>query len=104
MEFVEIDFVHKGTGEAIILDTSDGQILKFKNNFKVTRGPDLFVYLSKNTNIDETKELGEFISLGKLKSSKEEQIYLLKENVDDYYSVVIWCRAFGVLFSVAELN
>jgi len=101
--FLKIDAVHKGIGEAIIFDTSEGQLLKFED-FKVTRGPDLFVYLSKNTNIKDTKDLGEFISLGRIKSNKGTQMYNLPDNADEYNSIVIWCRAFGVVFSVAELK
>jgi hypothetical protein len=102
-DFIEIDVVHKGSGKASYLDSSAGPVLKFEN-FKVTPGPDLFVYLSKNKNIKESKDLGEFVSLGDLKSSKGDQMYNLPEDYEDYNSVVIWCRAFGVLFSVAELS
>ena len=102
--FTEIDTIHKGSGEASIVETNSGAVLKLENNFKVTNGPDLFVYLSKNTNIRETKELGDFVSLGELKSSQGEQTYNLPENYNEYKSIVIWCRAFSVLFSVAGLS
>lgn len=101
--FVDIDLIHKGSGKAVVLNTDQGVVLKLEE-FKVTPGPDLFVYLSKNKNIKETQELGEFISLGKLKSYSGEQMYNLPANYKEYNSVVIWCRAFGVLFSVAELQ
>jgi len=101
--FTEIDLVHRGSGQALVLETKTGPLLQL-DNFKVTPGPDLFVYLSKNQDIKNTKDLGEFISLGKLKSSRGNQQYALPEDYQDYHSVVIWCRAFGVLFSVAELR
>ena len=100
--FNEIDIVHKGSGKAVALETDSGKILKFEN-FKVTNGPDLFVYISKNVNVEENG-LGEFVSLGSLKSSEGEQSYNLPENIEEYKSVAIWCRAFGVLFSEAELK
>jgi hypothetical protein len=101
--FEEIDFIHKGSGNALYMDSDSGPVLKLED-FKVTPGPDLFVYLSKERNIKESKELGEFVSLGKLESSSGDQMYTLPSDYEDYNSVVIWCRAFGVLFSVAELN
>lgn len=103
--FIEIDLIHKGFGDvSIISDNMQKPILVFDKNFKVTNGPDLFVYLSKETDIKNTGNLGEFVSLGTLKSNTGEQFYNLPNNYQEYKSVVIWCRAFGVLFSVAELS
>lgn len=102
--FIKIDAVHKGEGGAEFYTSDSGPILRFKDDFKVTKGPDLFVYLSKQKNIDSTKELGEYVSLGRLQAASGEQFYTLPSNYMDYFSVVIWCRAFGVLFSVAELE
>jgi hypothetical protein len=101
--FTEIDLIHKGSGRALIYPTAKGGPTVQLNNFAVTRGPDLYVYLSKNTAIKE-KGLGEFTNLGKLKSSKGNQNYLLPADWNEYHSVVIWCKAFGVLFSEAALN
>lgn len=102
--FTEIDFVHKGSGKAIVYpETADGPIVRLEN-FEVTRGPDLYVYLSKNIDIKTRKELGEYASLGALKSSKGNQNYKLPANFTEYKSVVIWCQAFGVLFSSATLK
>jgi len=101
--FAKIDAVHKGSGEAVVYKMESRSILRFEN-FRVTNGPDLQVYLSKNSNIQESKDLGEFVSLGALKDNKGEQSYNLPPDIEEYTSVVIWCRAFGVLFSVAELR
>lgn len=103
-EFNMIDLVHKGQGQAAVYSDGEKNILRFEN-FSVTSGPDLFVYLSKEKNLDGLRpEIGEFVSLGKLKSSKGEQTYILPDNYEDYGSVLVWCRAFGVLFSVAEFK
>jgi hypothetical protein len=102
--FNTIDVVHSGSGQAIIFpDTADGPILRLEN-FSVTRGPDLYVYLSRNENITSASQLGDYRSLGKLKSSKGNQNYPLPEGHEGYKSIVIWCQAFGVLFSSATLN
>jgi hypothetical protein len=102
--FTEIDVVHKGSGKAIVYpETTDGPILRLEN-FVVTRGPDLSVYLSKNTDIKSSSELGESVSLGALKSSQGNQNYKLPANHAEYKSAVIWSQAFGVLFSAATLK
>src|SRR3989344_5021230 len=46
--FGEIDFVHKGSGQAKIIEI-DGKTFLRLENFAVTSGPDLYVYLSNST-------------------------------------------------------
>lgn len=102
-EFTMIDLIHKGSGQAAVYEQDQKSILRFEN-FNVTNGPDLYVYLSKERNLEGLRpDIGDFVSLGKLKSPIGDQTYLLPENYEDYPSVLIWCRAFGVLFSVAEI-
>lgn len=102
-QFNEVDFIHKGSGTAKILpETSEGPILRLEN-FQVTNGPDLYIYLSANANVKENG-LGDHIELERLKGNSGNQNYSLPEDHEKYNSVVIWCKAFGVLFSWAELN
>lgn len=100
-QFKDGDAVHSGSGDVSVVNTDEGPILVFGDNFKVTNGPDLLVYLSPNSS-DEP--LGEFASLGKLKSISGEQAYNLPSNYTDYKTVVIWCRAFTITFATAELK
>lgn len=100
--FVDGDAIHKGSGTATIYRTETSPILKFED-FSVTIGPDLFVYLTKN-DFRSTKQLGEFVSLGNLKSTKGDQIYNLPADYQDFKTVLVWCRAFGVLFTYAPLE
>lgn len=102
-DFGEIDLIHRGSGSAEVFVSGENAFLDFKD-FNVTNGPDLFVYLSKNKNITDSRDLGEYVSLGRLKSSKGDQSYVLPSDYMSYSSVAIWCRAFGVLFTVAELK
>ena len=105
--FTAIDAIHKGSGKAVLLRSGGEQVLRLEN-FEVTNGPDLYVYLIKNprpTHSDES--LGEFIDLGRLKANKGNQNYALGadiKNPEDFTTVVIWCKQFGVLFSYANLN
>lgn len=101
--FNEIDALHKGSGRAVIYpNTADGPTLRLED-FSVTRGPDLHVYLSQNASVTSASELGAYHDLGLLKSSKGNQNYSLPSDHERYKSVVIWCQAFGVLFSSAPL-
>src|SRR3989344_4973396 len=54
--FQDIDFIHKGSGKALILEDSAGSKILRLEDFNVTNGPDLHVYLSPNAIItkDET--------------------------------------------------
>ena len=103
--FIRIDKIHYAQGEAVIEKDDNGNaVLNFKN-FKAADGPDLFVYLSKNKDIDTVKkDLGEIVSLGELKKAEGDQSYNLPSDYADFNSVVIWCRAFDVNFSSANLN
>ncbi|MGE3278796.1 MAG: DM13 domain-containing protein [Candidatus Altimarinota bacterium] len=102
--FTEIDLIHKGSGRALIYpQTAEGPILRLED-FSVTRGPDLHVYLSRNADVKTSADLGTYHDLGLLKSSKGNQNYQLPSNHEGFKSVVIWCQAFGVLFSSATLQ
>ncbi len=89
---------HSAQGTAKILQVNDMTFLRFEN-FEVTNGPDLRVYITQDGNVKEG------IHLEKLKGSKGDQNYLL-ENIDVgvYDRVVIYCQPFGVYFGEATLN
>jgi hypothetical protein len=100
--FRDADNFHKGSGDALIYSLPDSSQLLRLENFDVTNGPDLFVYLVKDAN----NVKGDFVNLGKLKGNKGNQNYTIPSevNIDDYQAVVVWCRAFSVLFSTADLK
>lgn len=97
-QFVDADRFHTGSGGFEIVEEDGQRILKFSEEFNVTRGPDLFVWLTKG---DNTKE---FVNLGRLENRKGEQSYVIPAdvNLDDFDRVIIWCRAFSVLFATGE--
>lgn len=99
--FSGVDAIHWGRGGLQVLQTTDGPVLSFGEDFEVAQGPDLFVYLSPNP---AGQELGEFASLGSLKAIKGAQNYTLPVNYESYKTVVIWCRAFSTTFATAELQ
>ncbi len=105
--FVDADFLHKGSGQAYILEYPDGRkILRFEN-FETVNGPDLYVYLSKTTSpTSDLEGLGNYIDLGRLKGNVGNQNYELPKNIiaETFSSAVIWCKKFGVLFPYAVLK
>ena len=88
---------HESSGIAKILDVANSTYLRFED-FYVTNGPDLRVYLTNNGDVKNG------IHLEKLKGNKGNQNYLL-ENTDwqGYDTVVIYCQPFGVHFGEAKL-
>jgi len=89
---------HKAEGIAKIIQANDMTFLRFEN-FEVTNGPDLRVYITAGGDVHQG------IQLEKLKGSRGDQNYLL-ENIDlgVYDTVVIYCQPFGVYFGQASLE
>ena len=94
------DGIHDAEGDAYTILLEDGSNVLRLENFKSTNGPDLYVYLSTDENASE------FINLGKLKASNGNQNYEIPDDAifEKYNKVLIWCKAFGVLFGSAELS
>ncbi len=92
---------HRAEGLVQIIEAGDSYTLRFED-LDVLNGPDLKVYLAS----DETAT--DFIDLGPLKANRGDLNYVLDgvtvADFADYDTVLIWCRAFGVLFAAAELQ
>ena len=102
--FIPIDNLHKGSGTAKIIRVQDQHYLVLEN-FQVTNGPDLYVYLSQNQEVITEEDLGKFEEISPLKGNIGNQMYLLtSEQAENSGSVVIWCKRFSVLFSSAMLR
>ena len=106
--FVDGDAFHKGSGTATIYQLEDGSyVLRFED-FNVTNGPDLRVLVSPHPNPGGRGDISDagYIELDKLKGNVGNQNYFFPEGVDpaEYNSVIIYCKPFRVVFSVAALN
>ena len=104
--FRDADAAHKGSGDALFYRLPDGSHLLRLENFKVTNGPDLVVYLAKHPDPGKAADVTSgYLNLGKLKGNVGNQNYFVPEGTDisEYKSAVIWCELFGVLFSPAAL-
>lgn len=106
--FTQVDSLHAGEGTAAIYRGEDGALLLRLENFSVTNGPDLFVALSGHPAPRSSAEAHSdgYLEVDRLKASQGGQNYSLPTDLDlsQYRSVLIYCRAFSVVFSTAELQ
>jgi hypothetical protein len=106
--FTRVDAIHRAEGAATIYKLADGKLVLRLENFKATNGPDLFVGLSGHPQPRSPGEAHDqgYIQLAALKGNEGNQNYELPSDLDlsKFKSVVIYCRAFNVVFSTAELK
>lgn len=105
--FRDADSFHKGSGNAIIYELSSGERILRIDEFMVTNGPDLRVLLANAPNPESHGDLDDagYVELGKLKGNVGAQNYDIPDSVSlpDVESVVIYCKPFRVVFTVATL-
>jgi hypothetical protein len=92
---------HAGRGVATVVVDARGQRTLTFTRFDVDPGVDVLVYLTPTTeNVDDGVELGG------LKGNIGDQQYVIPPEVDldEYDSVVLWCRPFTVRIATAELS
>jgi hypothetical protein len=94
------DGIHNAEGMAKVIRLDDASMILRLENFKATNGPDLYVYLATDNSASD------FVDLGRLKGNIGNQNYEIPEGTDfsRYDTVLIWCKAFSVLFGSAELE
>ena len=92
------DGIHDAQGEVYTIPLNDGSNVLRLENFQSTNGSDPHVYLSTDN------KASYFINLGD-KANRGNQNYEIPHNSDlsKYNNVLIWCKAFGVLFGSAEI-
>ena len=98
--FVQKNKSLKGSWQ--ILEMNGQTIIRFEDDFKASRGPDLKVFLSPQ-GIDavngQTATDGAVL-LGKLQNTRGRQDYILPAdvNLSSFHSVLVHCEAFSVLW------
>lgn len=104
--FVDGDAAHQGSGSATIYELEDGSRLLRFEDFEVTNGPDLHVFLVPNPDPTGRDDVAGYLDLGELKGNIGNQNYEIPDDVDlsEYGSIVIYCVPFHVLFSTATLT
>lgn len=97
-----VDALHHGAGEVRILETLDARVLRFED-VAISNAPDIQVYLSTDAGGHYVPENA--LHLGALRATNGSFNYPIPAGVDvsSFRSVVVWCRAFGVLITWADL-
>ncbi len=105
-EFGQIDPVHGASGTATIYELPDGKRVVRLEDFSSTNGPELHVILTTGTAMETFADVGDYVDLGRLKGNMGNQNYEIPTELDltPIKSVVIYCRPFHVVFSVADLE
>lgn len=105
--FTEIDVLHTAKGTVTIYQLPDDSRLLRLEDFDVTNGPDLHLYLVRNPKPREQKDVGnDYIDLGALKGNVGNQNYQVPTEADlsAYRGIIVYSVQFGVIFSSAELR
>lgn len=102
------DNLHTGQGRAAIYDLGGGERVLRLEDFRVTNGPDLYVYLSASADPRRAAELraAPAVNLARLKGNIGNQNYSLPADLDlaPYRTVVIYCKKYDVIISTAPLR
>jgi hypothetical protein len=103
-DFRDEDRLHRGSGQATVYRLEDGSNVLRLGDFNVTNGPDLFVLLMKDPE-GRDKDQG-YVELSRLKGNRGNQNYDIPSDIEpsEYRAVMIYCRAFSVVFSTAPLT
>ena len=106
--FRDADRFHKGEGRATIHVLEDGSRVLRLEEFRVTNGPSLRVILATTADPSSSAEVlqGAYVDLGTLKGNVGNQNYPIPDDTDlaAINSIVIYCKPFKVVFSVATLQ
>ena len=102
-ELQYVDAIHHGEGPVRIVDVGGQRLVRFED-VAITNAPDVHVYLSRETG--GTWSEATSLYLGPLKATNGSFHYELSSTADlaSYKSVVVWCRAFHVLITWADLR
>lgn len=102
--FENLNYMTSGTA---YIEQNDGKYyVVLGNDFDTPDGPDLVLYLTKNSDKSTRDDVRAGIQLEKLKSTKGMQAYEIPAGTDlsQYNSVTIHCKAFNVPWSYAPLK
>lgn len=97
-----VDSLHNGKGVVRLVDLGAVSVIRF-DDVAITNAPDVHVYLSRETGGKWSEATS--LYLGPLKATNGSFNYEILAGADpaSYRSVVVWCRAFRVLITWADL-
>ena len=90
---------HEVAGKVLLVESGDQKVLRFED-FKSVNGPDLRIYLATDL------QASDYVDLGVMRATEGNINYAIPAGTDTtkYKYALVWCRAFSVLFSYAELK
>lgn len=85
---------HRAEGLTKLIKVADKYYIRFEDDFRITNGPDLFVYFGKNGQYDPSTKIA------RLKGNIGGQNYEVPASINPttYNEIWVWCRAFSVAF------
>ena len=103
-ELMGTDAFHTGSGDVLLVSDPDGNLILRFQEYAVQNGPDLFVYLTPDPEGDVHADGA--VNLGEIRATNGFVNYEVPADVDpaSFGAAVIYCRAFSVIFAVAELT
>lgn len=89
---------HPASGFVQIISFEGKSYVRYED-LKTINGPDIYVYLSKDLDAKE------YVEVGRVRATEGNINYEIPADVDprNYPYVLIWCKAFGVLFNSAKV-
>lgn len=107
---VEHTFIKKKKsikGSYTIVERDGAKFIRFSDDFKAKKGPDLKVFLSPQTisDVNGKTAVNGSINIGKLTNTKGTQEYKIPDSVDlsSFKSVLVHCEEYSVLWGGADL-
>jgi hypothetical protein len=101
-----VDSFHQAQGKALLVRLPDGRRFIRFEDFRVTNGPDLYVYLSGHPSPQTSAQLheGAAFEVAVLKGNIGGQNYELPADLDlsKFKSVAVYCKRFRVMFGSAQ--
>jgi hypothetical protein len=107
--FIDTGSGDHGSGTVTIGRTAEGAYILHLDNLNISSGPDLHVYLATVANPSSSNEVTNGgVDLGTLKA-REGSVNVdlpteVASHLTQYQSVVIYCKSFSVIFTVAPLQ
>ena len=98
------DTFHTASGQVLLVRSPEGDVILRFQDFEVRNGPDLFIYLTPDP--DGDVHVDGAINLSEIKATSGSVNYEVPANVDaeSFRSVVVYCRAFSVVFATAQFE
>ena len=101
------DIGHWGRGDVAVYRKPDGNYaIEFAANFEVGPGPNFWIYINAEENIDDELDFQndvKRIRLTKLKSFRGSQVYEVSQaDIEDGAAITIWCESFNEYIASAN--